>query len=139
MLRPWLRTFDSYGDEDCTKSGASLSRRGTVRRRKNYESQHAIWRRSQTSVSRRNVSETPDQRPHDRSRFSGPAAPLAAHQSRVRKGSSSRSLSHFPRESIDLGAFIRLLHRFLHTHHSREMKDKVHAFHSFSHEIAIEN
>src|SRR5207249_1765309 len=41
--------------------------------------------------------------------------------------------------SIDLGAFIRFLHRFLHAHHSREMKDEVHAFHSFSHEITIEN
>ena len=40
---------------------------------------------------------------------------------------------------IDLGAFIRLLHGFLHAHHSREMKDKIHAFHGFSDEIAIEN
>jgi hypothetical protein len=41
--------------------------------------------------------------------------------------------------SIDLGAFIRFLDRFLHTHHSREMKDKVHALHSLYHETAIEN
>src|SRR5258708_21089217 len=38
--------------------------------------------------------------------------------------------------SIDLGAFVRLLHGFLHAHHSREMKNKVHAFHNLSDEIA---
>src|SRR5205085_5235855 len=41
--------------------------------------------------------------------------------------------------SIDLSAFIRILHGFLHAHHSREMKDKVHTFHGFSDKIAIEN
>src|SRR5262249_26342924 len=41
--------------------------------------------------------------------------------------------------SIDLSAFIRILHGFLHAHQSREMKDEVHAFHSFSDEMAIEN
>ena len=46
MLQPLLRTSDLYGDEDCIKADASLSRRGTVRRQKKYESPHAIWRRS---------------------------------------------------------------------------------------------
>ena len=40
---------------------------------------------------------------------------------------------------IDLGAFVRLLYGFLHARHGREMKNKVHAFHGFPHEIAIEN
>ena len=42
-------------------------------------------------------------------------------------------------KSIDLSAFIRLLNGFLHTHHGREMKDKIHTFHKLSDQIAIEN
>ena len=41
--------------------------------------------------------------------------------------------------SIDLGAFIRFLHGFLHACDGREMKDKVDTCHSFSDEIAIED